>query len=366
VRLGVRAALVEGAVVAGDVAVEGGEVTGVGLEPAGAAGLAVPGFVDAHLNGFAGVDFLGADADGYRRAAEALAATGVVAYQPTFVSSSPESTCEALARLAALDGGPGPRALGAHLEGPFLSRRWPGAHVVRYLRPPDPALAEALCAAGPVTMVTLAPELTGGLELVEWLVRRGVVASLGHSDANAATAGAAFDQGAGAVTHIYNAQRRWWPRDPGVAGVALVRPEVAVQAIVDNVHLAPETAYAAFLAARERFCLVTDAVEAAGRGPGTYRLGERSVEVKDGEVRLPDGTLAGSVLTMDGAVRNLVEAGAPLTQAVHAASAAPARLLGRADLGNLRPGGPAHLAVLDERLRVTRTLVAGVECFSAA
>jgi N-acetylglucosamine-6-phosphate deacetylase len=365
VRLGVQASLVAGAVVAGDVAVEGGELAGVGIQPAGSAGLAVPGFVDAHLNGFAGVDFLGADTDGYRHAAQGLAATGVVAFQPTFVSASPEIIRGALATLAALGGGPGPRALGAHLEGPFLSPRWAGAHDLRYLRPPDRRVAEALCAAGPVTMVTLAPELPGGLDLVEWLARRGVVVSIGHSDADAATAAVAFDRGARGVTHIYNAQRRWRPRDPGLAGVALVRPEVTVQAIVDNVHLAPETAYAAFLTARERFCLVTDAVEAAGRGPGSSRVGGRSVQVRDGEVRLPDGTLAGSVLTMDGAVRNLVAAGAPLVDAVYAASGVPARLLGHADLGVLRPGRPAHLTVLDARLRVTRTIVAGVECFAA-
>jgi N-acetylglucosamine-6-phosphate deacetylase len=365
VRLGVRAALVEGAAVPGDVAVEDGELTGVGLQPAGADGLAVPGFIDAHLNGFGGVDFLGADADGYRLAGDGLAATGVVAYQPTFVSSSLERTREALATLAAVDAGPGPRPLGAHLEGPFLSPRWPGAHDLRYLRAPDPAAAETLCEAGPVTMVTLAPELPGGLELVDWLTRRGVVVSLGHSDADAATAGAAFDRGATAVTHIYNAQRRWQPRDPGLAGVALVRPEATVQAIVDNVHLAPETAYAAFLATRGRFCLVTDAVEAAGHGPGIYRLGERSVHVKDGEVRLPDGTLAGSVLSMDRAVRNLVAAGVQPVDAVHAASRAPARLLARDDLGSLRPGRPAHIAVLDDRLRVVRTVVGGVECFAA-
>ena len=360
-----RAALVEGAEVPGDVGVADGAIAAVGLQPAGASGLAVPGFVDLQVNGFAGVDFLAADAEGHRRAREALVATGVVAYQPTFVSSPEDAYAAALAEVAALGDGPGARIAGVHLEGPFISPRWPGAHDPAHLREPDAALADRLCDAAPVTMVTLAPELDGGLELVARLVARGVVVSVGHSDADAPTAHAAFDHGARAITHIYNAHRRWVARDPGPAGAALVRAGVAVPAIVDGVHLAPEAVLGAYLAARERFCLITDAIEAAGLGPGTYRLGDREVHVADGACRLADGRLAGAVLTMDEAVRNLVSYGVALADAVHAASTAPARLLRRDDLGVLRPGAPAHVAVLDDELRVTRTLVAGAEGFAA-
>jgi N-acetylglucosamine-6-phosphate deacetylase len=137
-----------------------------------------------------------------------------------------------------------------------------------------------------------------------------------------------------------------------------------VQAIVDGVHLAPEAAYAAFLAAGSRFCLVTDDIEATMLDPGDYELGGRPVQVRDGAVRLRDGTLAGSVVTMDEAVRNLVASGASLAAAVHAASTAPARLICRDDLGSLRPGAPAHLTVLDQELRPLRTLVGGVEVFA--
>ena len=365
-RLGVSAALVDGTLIDGDVTIDGDAVTAVGVSGGRGRGFAVPGFVDAHINGIAGVDFLSADADGHARAAEALAAAGVVAYQPTLVSSPPEAYGAALAAAAAAMAAPdgGARVLGVHLEGPFLSREWPGAHDPSNLREPDAELAERLCEAGPVTMVTLAPELEGALELVELLVGRGITVSVGHSDADAATAHAAFDRGATAITHVHNAHRRWRPRDPGPAGVALVRPDVWVQAIVDGVHLAPESAFGAFLAARSRFCLVTDAVEAAGMPPGRYRLGDREVHVEDGAVRLADGTLAGSVLTMDAAVRNLVASGAELADAVHAASSAPARLLGRDDLGVLRPGVAANVTVLNDKLEVERTVVSGNEAFA--
>jgi N-acetylglucosamine-6-phosphate deacetylase len=365
-RLGVRAALVGGELVPGDVLVDGPLVAAVGAGPAGAAGVAVPGFLDLHINGYAGVDFLFADEDGWARAGEALAATGVTGFLPTFITSPLGDLRAALdvATRAAGDGG-GARVLGVHLEGPYLSPQWPGAHDPEHLRSPDVDEALALCDAGPVRMVTLAPELAGGLELVEALTARGIVVSCGHSDADVATATAAFDRGARAITHLYNAHRRWAPRDPGIGGAALVRPGITVQAIVDHVHLAPEAAYAAFLAARGRFALVTDAMEAAGQGPGTYRLGRRQVEVRDGRAQLTDGLLAGSVLTMDTAVRNLVGCGASLADAVHAATAAPARLLGRPDLGTLHPGGTADVVVLDDALRVVRTLVAGEERFAA-
>jgi N-acetylglucosamine-6-phosphate deacetylase len=291
-----------------------------------------------------------------------------VAYQPTLVSSPPAAYQEPLAAAAAAMTKPvgGARIVGVHLEGPFLSREWPGAHDPAHLLEPDGALADRLCDAGPVTMITLAPELAGGLELVDRLVRRGVKVSVGHSDADAAEAHAAFDRGARAITHVHNAHRRWSARDPGPAGVALVRPDVWVQAIVDGVHLAPESALGAFLAAGRRFCLVTDAVEAAGMPPGSYRLADRVVHVEGGAVRLEDGTLAGSVLTMDAAVRNLAGSGAAgLAELVHAAATAPARLLGRDDLGVLRPGAAANIAVLNDDLEVERTVVNGDEAFAA-
>jgi N-acetylglucosamine-6-phosphate deacetylase len=266
---------------------------------------------------------------------------------------------------AAASAAPGPRILGVHLEGPFLSPAWPGAHDPQHLQPPSPALVDRLAAAGPIALMTLAPELPHATQLIRNLVARGIAVSCGHSDADAAAAHAAFDAGARAVTHIHNAHRRFGHRDPGLGGVALVRPEVTVQAIVDGVHLAPEVAYGAFRAARERFCLVTDAMAAARLGDGRYRLGSREVVVEGMRACLADGTYAGSVLSMDAAVRNLVALGASEVEALLAASRAPARLLARADVGVLAPGGPADVVVLDDRLEVQATLAGGRELVAA-
>lgn len=364
-RLGVAAALVGGRRLPGDVLVEDRRVTRVGMAPRGSSGLAIPGFVDLQVNGFAGVDVLGADGDAYRRMGQALAATGVTAYQPTIISSPLDAYGPALARV--IDAGPtpgGPRLLGVHLEGPFLSRKWCGAHSPASIIDPDLDATSRLLDAGPVTYMTVAPERPRALALIELLVKRGITVSVGHTDADAPRAHAAFDAGARSITHIYNAQRRFQPRDPGVAGAALARQDVVVQAIVDGVHLAPETVFATYLAARGRFAMVTDATAAAGLGDGIYSMADRTVTVRGGEARLDDGTLAGSTLTMDRAVRNLVALGAPLEDAVAASSEVPARLVGRGDLGAIRPDMPADITVLDDRLEVVRTLVDGTEIFA--
>ena len=364
-RLGVAAALVDGRRVDGDVEVtEDGRVDAVGVAPAGRTGLAAPGFVDLQVNGFAGVDFLAADPDGYERAGRALAATGVTAYQPTFITSPVEVYQRALATAAALPDRPGgPRLLGVHLEGPFLSPARRGAHNPELLRAPDAELLRRLVGAGPVAYVTLAPELPGALALIGDLVALGLVVSLGHSDADAAAAHTGFDAGATTVTHLFNAMPAFGHRAPGLAGVALARRDVVVQAIVDGVHLAREAVTVAWGAAAGRFALVTDAMEAAGLPSGRHRLGDREVNVADGEVRLDDGTIAGSVLTMDQAVRNLVAIDVPVEDALLAASAVPAGVVRRSDLGRLTPQAAADVVVLDDALAPIRTVVGGIEVF---
>ncbi len=176
--------------------------------------------------------------------------------------------------------------------------------------------------------MTLAPELPGASELIVRLLERGVTVSLGHSDATAEQAEAAFDLGVRTVTHLFNAMRPFLHRDPGIVGAALARDDVVVQLILDGVHLSPETVKVAWRAAPGRVALVTDAISAAGVSEGDYSFGSLDVSVRDGTVRGPDGVLAGSVLTMIEAVRNLHELGVPLAGAVEAATAVPARASG--------------------------------------
>jgi N-acetylglucosamine-6-phosphate deacetylase len=357
-RLGVSAAVVDGALVPGDLDVADGRVVAVGLAGQGR-GVAVPGLVDLHVHGFGGVDFASADTDGYRRAAAALAAAGTTAFQPTFVTAPEEELLTSIRALPAAVGGA--TVLGCHLEGPFLSPARLGMHPAEARRDPDPGLLERLLAAGRVTEVTLAPELQGALALVEVLTRRGIVVSCGHSDATAAEAHAGFDRGARAVTHLFNAMRPFAHRDPGLAGAALTRDDVVVELILDGYHLADEAVLLAWRAAAGRVALVTDAVEAAGVGDGRWRLGAVPVEVRDGAVRRLDGVLAGSVLTLHGAVRELVRLGVALAAAVDAATRVPAHLVGRDDVGSIAPGSRADVVVLDDRLDLVRVLVAGRE-----
>ena len=357
--LGVAAALVDGEIVPGDVDVDDGRITTVGVYPTSGTGLAVPGFIDVQVNGFAGVDFATADVEGYVAAAAAMAATGVTCFQPTLVSLPEPDLRAALGVLAEARQVLGRRLHGAHLEGPFLSPLRCGAHDPANLRDPDLELAGRLLAAGPVSHVTLAPELPGAFELIGFLTGRGVTVAVGHSDAGAAVAHAAFDAGARAVTHLFNALRPWSHRDPGPAGVALVRDDVFVTLIADGIHLAPEAVLLAARCSGPRLVAITDAVSAAAALGGGHHLADRTVRVQDGAVRLADGTLAGSALTMDAAVRNLIDLGLDLVSSLQAATAAPAALIGRPELGTLSPGTPADITILDPRLGVTRTLIGG-------
>lgn len=357
-RLGVEAALVDGELLPGDVEIAGGRVAGLGLG-GGGTGIAVPGFVDLHIHGFGGVDFATADADAYRRAGEALLATGVTAFQPTFVTAAEDGLVASLRAMPSED--IGPRVLGAHLEGPFLSAARLGMHPAGARCDPDRAFLDRLLAAGRVTHVTLAPELDGAQELVDALVARNVTVACGHTDATATEAHAAFGRGATHVTHLFNAMRPFTHRDPGMIGAALARDDVTVELILDGNHMDDDAARLAWRSAAGRIALVTDAVAAAGIGDGRWQIGAVEVDVRGGAVRRLDGVLAGSVLTMPEAIRNLVALGAPLAGALDAASRVPARAARRPDLGTIAPGSPADVVVLDDTLAVLRVLVGGAE-----
>ena len=352
-KLGVEAALADGTLVAGDVDVVDGRIAEVGLGGRGR-GIAVPGFVDLHVHGYGGVDFASADTAGYRHATEALLETGVTSFQPTFVTAPEEELIASLREVPST-------VLGCHLEGPFLSPARLGMHPEAARRDPDSALLERLLAAGPVAHVTLAPELDGALELVDVLQERGVVAACGHTNATAEQAHAAFDRGARHVTHLFNAMRPFEHRDPGIAGAALARNDVTVELILDGNHVADDAVRVVNRAAHGRVVLVTDAIAAAGVGDGDWHLGAVEVEVRDGVVRRRDGVLAGSVLAMPDAIRNMMRIGASLEHAVDAATRVPARAARRPHIGTLKPGTPADVVVLDGDVEVTRVLVGGVE-----
>jgi N-acetylglucosamine-6-phosphate deacetylase len=363
-RLGVEAALADGRLVPGDVEILNGRIAGYGLASPNGHGIAAPGFVDLQVNGFGGVDLLESDGDGYRRAGEALLETGVTAYLPAFITAPEEQLVAALRQVASANVR-GPRILGAHLEGPFLAARRLGTHPAAARRDPDVDLLRRLLDAGPVRLMTLAPELPGSEALIDLLRGRGIAVSCGHSDATAGEANAAFDRGVQTVTHLFNAMRPFVHRDPGIAGAALARDDVIVQIILDGVHLADETAKVVWRAAAGRVALVTDAVAGAGASDGLYTLGGVELEIRDGVVRGPDGVLAGSVLTMIEAVRNLHALGVSLEESLEAASTVPARAIGAGDVGRIEVGLPADVVVLTDDLTVDRVLVAGDEFVAA-
>lgn len=359
--LGVGAALVDGTVVPGDVHLdEQGVITAVGVGGGSGSTIAVPGLVDLQVNGVAGIDLRAADDAGYATAAAVLARHGATAVQPTFYSQPIDAHRDALAHLARVMASPpeGCRWLPAHLEGPFLSPQRRGAHRAEDLCDPDPELADHLLAAGPVGMVTLAPELPGALDLIAHLRSRGVVVSLGHTDADAAQLHAAVAAGATHVTHCWNAQRPPTARDPGPVGVALSEPALTVGVIADLVHVAPELVRLTLAAAAGRVAATTDAVRYAGVHPDRWPTGAEHPRWVDGAPRLADGTIAGGVALPDDCLRNLVQLGAPLAVAVDACGGAQRRLLGLAPV-RLVPGERAELVVLDDGLVPVRTMVDG-------
>jgi N-acetylglucosamine-6-phosphate deacetylase len=357
VRLGVSAALVRGALVPGDVELADGTVAEVGLSSGRPGWIAVPGFVDLQVNGFAGIDFLSASAGDYATAGAALLEVGVTSYQPTFITAPEAVMLDALRAMP--PSATGPRVIGAHVEGPFLAAERPGTHPLADLREPDLALLDRLLDATRVTEYTLAPELPGADQLIRRLLERDVVVSAGHTNATAAESHAAFDLGVSTVTHVFNAMRPFRSRDPGIVGAALTRDDVFVQMIVDGHHLADETVRLVWAAAGGRVALVSDATAGAAGDGGSYQLGDIEIRVSDGVPLRGDGVFAGTVLTMIDAVRNLHALGIPFEEAVGAATSVPARILGRDDVGILEPGAPGDVVVLDDRLEIVRVVCGG-------
>ena len=330
------------------VVVEDGRV--VAVEPVASAPdlVLAPGFVDLQVNGVEELDVAAArtDAD-WERFDALLFPTGVTTWCPTLVTAPLDDMAARVARIPARDS-----VAGAHLEGPFLGGK-PGAHPPHLLRPLD---HDWLAALPPIVrLVTIAPELDGAVDATRALVARGITVSLGHSSATLEQVRACVDAGARMVTHLFNGMPALHHREPGIVGAALTDDRIVAGLIADLVHVHPTAIAVAFRSKPGRIALVTDAV--AWRGA---RIGRIEI-VHDGAApRLPDGTLAGSSLTMDAAVRNVVrEAGVSLEDALRAATSTPAALLGLADRGRIAIGARADLVALDPTELTVRSVWSG-------
>ena len=318
------------------------------------------GYVDIHTHGGGGSSFNDADS---AVAAAQIAATHRAHGTTTLMASLVTAPLDEFERTVAALAGLVEQGLlaGIHLEGPWLSPAHRGAHDEALLRTPDPESIDRIMRAGrgTVRMVTIAPELEGGLAAVRQIVGFGAVAAIGHTDANYDMTRQAIAAGATAGTHVFNAMRQIHHREPGPALALLEDPAVFAELIADGVHLHP--AIVRFIIeSPSRPVFVTDAMAAAGADEGEYKLGALDVSVSDGQARLADGTIAGSVLTLSEAVRFAVHtAGVPVEVAVRAATQNPADMIGLADRGRLAPGNRADLIVLDAGLQVTATLQSG-------
>ncbi|MGC2196800.1 MAG: N-acetylglucosamine-6-phosphate deacetylase [Terriglobales bacterium] len=330
----------------------------------------VPGFIDMHIHGGAGHDVMEAAADALPAVERLLCTHGVTTYFPTTVTAPVDQTLQALERLAeaierAAASAEVARAnpVGIHLEGPFISHVRPGVHPPADLLPPTLEMFERFwqAARGHIKVMTIAPELEGALALIAEATRRGVCVSMGHSDADVAAARAGIAAGARHATHVFNAMRPLGHRDPGIIGEALMDERLSAEIIADGIHVDP-LVVRLFLRVKgaDAAVLVTDATAATGMPDGRYHLGSLEVEVHDGRCMVGD-KLAGSVLTMDKAVQNIVKfANWDLQHAVRLATVNPARTTGLpANSGMLVPGAVADMVALSRGGDVLKTIVGG-------
>jgi N-acetylglucosamine-6-phosphate deacetylase len=312
--------------------------------------LIAPGFIDLQCNGGYGID-LARQPERLWELAALLPRHGVTAFLPTIVSSPPAIVARAVTAIGRRPPGfKGTEPLGLHLEGPMLNPIRRGAHSDQDLRGAGLTLIDGWSKATGVAMVTLAPELPSALDVAAALLRRGVVVSAGHTDATTAEMIAGLDAGISMVTHLFNAMAPFAHREPGPIGVALADRRVTAALIVDGLHVHPIAVAAAWAAlAPDRLAVVTDAVAALGAGA-----------VGPAGVRTPSGRLAGSVVSMDEALRNLVSfAGCTPADAIGCASTTPARLIGASTKGKVAPGYDADLVLLTPELRVAATIIGG-------
>lgn len=323
----------------------------------------IPGMIDVHIHGANGYDMMDGTEDSIQEVSRACAATGCTSFLATSVSSTIEDLLNMIRSVKAVIGQEqGARIAGIHLEGPYLNPKRKGMQNEKYLRHPNLDEMKLIFqeAGSLIKMVTIAPELHGGLELISFLKEQGVVIAVAHSDATYEEAKLAFTAGASHVTHCFNGMRPIHHRDPGLIVAAFEEPHVSLQAIVDQVHLHPAIVRLMHrLKGPEGMVLITDALQAMGLGDGNYMFGGHHVTVSEGIARLADGTLASSTVTMNEALRLTEANGISMEDAVRMASTTPAHILGLYSKGKIEVGYDADLVLMDERYQVQWTMIEG-------
>ncbi|MCR5093459.1 MAG: N-acetylglucosamine-6-phosphate deacetylase [Lachnospiraceae bacterium] len=328
--------------------------------------LILPGLIDMHIHGCLGQDCSDADAAGLDKIASFLAGRGITSFAPTTMTLPHEELLKALSVIAeaAVSLPPGrARIAGIHMEGPYLSVEKKGAHKEAYLRLPDEVEFSVLqkAAGGRIRIIDVAPELPGAEEFIR-KVSKDTAVSIAHTCAGHATASAAFSAGARHVTHLFNAMPPMLHREPGVIGAAAERMDVTAELICDGFHVHPAAVRAAFHLFPHRICMISDAIRCMGMPDGGYVCGGQEVILKDGEARLGDGTIAGSVTDLYEAMCRAIRFGVPAEEAVEAASITPAAVLGIAgQTGSIEEGKLADLIVCDQDYHRKRVILGGRE-----
>ena len=359
------------------ISIEKGKITGIGdkkniFESAeieiidAGEGFIAPGFIDIHVHGGGGSDVMDGKYEAIKRVAATHSRFGTTAFLPTTMAMSKDKIIKSLKSIneVFVKGTGAAEILGVHLEGPYINPLKKGAQRKEDIKNPsiEEFLEFNLASGNSIRLVTIAPEIPGAIELIRWLYEHKIIASVGHSNATYEQVQESIRAGLNHVTHTFNAMRGLDHREPGVVGAALSSPELIVEMIADGIHLHPAVMkILTRVKEAEKIVLITDAMRATSKPEGTYNLGGQEVIVADGQARLKDGTLAGSVLTMDKAVNNMIEmVGVSLREAIQMATINPAKCLGiEGRKGSLAAGKDADIVILDKKLKVKLTMVKG-------
>lgn len=356
-------------IISSDVAVENGKIVKIGndldIDQAYSFnGIVVPGFVDRHIHGAGGADGMDGDVEKIKTIADSIVKEGTTSFLVTTMTQSEENILKALNAVKNYTRISGARVQGVHLEGPFIAEKYKGAQPLEFIKKPDKRLMDRFIKASgnKIKVVTLAPEQENAKELIEFLAENKIVASIGHTQSDFDTVEKALSWGASSITHTYNAQTPLHHREAGVVGAGLILDELYNELICDLIHVCKEAVKILVKnKPKDKLILITDSMRAKHLPDGESELGGQKVIVKDGQARLLDGTLAGSVLKMNVAVKNMVEkVGVDFCTAIDYATANPARSIGIFDsVGSIKVGKNADFAILDDDFNILGTIIDG-------